>query len=66
MESYNEHYLRQAERCGRMADAAKSEQHKVGWLLLADRWLRMIREEGSNVVQVQFDTQSSTERPPPP
>lgn len=34
-----------------MADAAKTEQTKVEWLMLAERWLRMIREDGSNVVQ---------------
>lgn len=65
MESHNELYLRQAERCGRMADVAKSDQHKEAWLLLADRWLRMVREQGPNVVQGHFDTQPRTERRPP-
>ncbi len=55
MDSRNELYLKQAEHCRRMADASKVEQTKAEWLLLADRWLRMVRETGSNVVQGRFE-----------
>lgn len=52
MDSRNDLYFKQAEHCRRMADAAKTEQTKVEWLMLAERWLRMIREEW-NVVQAR-------------
>ena len=65
MESYNELYLRQAEHFRRLVNAAKNEQRSRAWLLLADLSLRIIRDEGSNVVQDHFDTQPSTERAPP-
>lgn len=51
MNSQNELYLRQAEHCRRMADASKVEQTKAEWLLLAERWLRMVREEVTRIVQ---------------
>jgi hypothetical protein len=53
MESANELYLKQAEHCRRMSDASKVEQTKVEWLLLAERWLRMIRQQGSNAVRFE-------------
>ena len=55
MESANQLYLKQAEHCRRMSDASKVEQTRVEWLLLAERWLRMIQQQGSNVVQVRLD-----------
>jgi hypothetical protein len=51
MSSQNQLYLRQAEHCRKMADASKVEQTKAEWLLLADRWLRMVREEVTSIVQ---------------
>jgi hypothetical protein len=55
MNARNELYFRQAEHCRKMADTSKIEQTKAEWLLLAERWLRMIREDVSNVVQGHFE-----------
>lgn len=55
MNSRNELYLRQAEHCRKMADASRVEQTKAEWLMLADRWLRMIREDVTNIVQGHFE-----------
>lgn len=57
MNPRNDLYFRQAEHCRKMADAAKTEQTKVEWLMLAERWLRMIRDETSNVVKAQFESE---------
>ncbi|HEX5279030.1 MAG TPA: hypothetical protein VFW28_03020 [Micropepsaceae bacterium] len=51
MNSQNQLYLRQAEHCRKMADASKVEETKAEWLLLAERWLRMVREEMTSVVR---------------
>ena len=55
MESRNQLYLKQAEHCRKMADASKVEQTKVEWLMLAERWLHMIRETGLKIVEGRFE-----------
>ena len=57
MDSRDGLYFRQAEHCRRMSDASKTEQTKVEWLLLAERWLRMIRNESPKVIQARFESQ---------
>lgn len=62
MSPRNDLYFRQGEHCRKMGETAKTEQTQAEWLLLAERWLRMIREETPKVVQGNFESQPGRQR----
>jgi hypothetical protein len=43
MPNKSEEYHENAIRCRNMADAAKSDEMKANWLLLAEKWLGMVQ-----------------------